>query len=250
MTPASTVAALYQQDLAHVHHAGFGEFARATAPGVLALLHRHRLHGGRVVDLGCGAGILARQLARAGYDVLGIDLSGAMIRIARETAPLARFRRGSLYTTPLPRCMAVTALGEALTYPPSSPARLRRLFRGVFAALEPGGIFLFDLIVAGTAPVLAYRTWHEGEDWLVLVHVDEDRARETLQRDITVLRRENGAWRRSGERHRVRLYRTGDVTDWLEHAGFSVTTSRRLGRHVLAPRRLVFVARKPVAHRI
>lgn len=242
-------AALYQQDLAHVHHAGFGEFARATAPGVLALLHRQHLHGGRVVDLGCGSGILARHLARAGYDVLGIDVSSAMIRIARTTAPLARFRRESLFSAVLPRCMAITALGESLTFPPSSPVQMQRLFRRAFAALEPGGVLIFDLVGAGGAPVMDYRTWHEGEDWMILVQVREDRGACSLYRDITVMRREDGTWRRTTERHRVRLYRSDDVVEWLEAAGFRVDTTRRIGRHVLAPRRLAFVACKPLKDR-
>lgn len=250
MTGKKQEAALYQQDLAHVHHAGFGEFARATVPGVLALLARHHLHGGRVVDLGCGSGILARHLARAGYDVLGIDVSASMIRLARASAPLARFRRESLFNAGLPRCMAITALGESLTYPPSSPAQLKRLFRRAFAALDPGGVLLFDLIGAASSPVMNYRTWYEGEDWIILVQVREDRAAATLERDITVMRRVDGAWRRSVERHRVRLYRTDDVTAWLEEAGFKVGTTRRIGRHVLAPRRLAFEAGKPLKGRI
>lgn len=250
MSSRNQHALLYQQDLAHAHHAGFGEFARATAPGVLALLARHHLHGGRVVDLGCGSGILARHLARAGYDVLGIDVSAPMIRLARTSAPLARFRRESLFNATLPHCMAITALGESLTYPPSSPAQMKRLFRRAWAALDPGGVLLFDLVSADAAPIMNYRTWHEAGDWIILVQVSEDRARSMLARDITIMRRVDGAWRRTPEHHRVRLYRTDEITAWLEQAGFRVDTARRIGRHVLAPRRLAFAATKPLKARI
>ncbi|CAG7856005.1 partial Ubiquinone biosynthesis O-methyltransferase, partial [biofilm metagenome] len=40
------------------------------------------LHGARVVDVGCGGGILTEELARQGADALGIDLSEELIDIA------------------------------------------------------------------------------------------------------------------------------------------------------------------------
>lgn len=40
------------------------------------------LHGSRVVDVGCGGGILTEELARQGADALGIDLSDELIDIA------------------------------------------------------------------------------------------------------------------------------------------------------------------------
>lgn len=44
---------------------------------------RCRLTGARAVDVGCGGGLLAEALARAGAQVTGIDLSPAMIDVAR-----------------------------------------------------------------------------------------------------------------------------------------------------------------------
>lgn len=44
---------------------------------------RTRLAGARAVDVGCGGGLLAEALARAGARVTGIDLSPAMIDVAR-----------------------------------------------------------------------------------------------------------------------------------------------------------------------
>jgi 2-polyprenyl-6-hydroxyphenyl methylase/3-demethylubiquinone-9 3-methyltransferase len=44
---------------------------------------RCRLAGARAVDVGCGGGLLAEALARAGARVTGIDLSPGMIDVAR-----------------------------------------------------------------------------------------------------------------------------------------------------------------------
>ena len=105
----------YGEDLAYIHDLGFGNFARSAAPFVLKLLHQEGESGGLVVDLGCGSGILAKELSDEGYRVLGFDLSPAMIDIARGRVPTADFRVGSFLSAKLPRCAAVTAIGERST---------------------------------------------------------------------------------------------------------------------------------------
>jgi len=47
------------------------------------IAERATLSGARVLDVGCGGGILAESLARAGADVLGIDLAQAPLGVAR-----------------------------------------------------------------------------------------------------------------------------------------------------------------------
>ncbi|MEW5927683.1 MAG: hypothetical protein AB1941_09365 [Gemmatimonadota bacterium] len=59
-------ASSYREDLASVHHVGFGDFAEGAAPGVLALLRQAGIREGLVVDLGCGSGVWARALRRYG----------------------------------------------------------------------------------------------------------------------------------------------------------------------------------------
>jgi 2-polyprenyl-6-hydroxyphenyl methylase / 3-demethylubiquinone-9 3-methyltransferase len=47
------------------------------------VLERAALRGARALDVGCGGGLLAESLARAGADVMGIDLAPTMIETAR-----------------------------------------------------------------------------------------------------------------------------------------------------------------------
>jgi 2-polyprenyl-6-hydroxyphenyl methylase/3-demethylubiquinone-9 3-methyltransferase len=44
---------------------------------------RLRLNGARVLDVGCGGGLLAEAMALAGAEVVGIDLSPAVLEVAR-----------------------------------------------------------------------------------------------------------------------------------------------------------------------
>ncbi|CAL1239351.1 bifunctional 2-polyprenyl-6-hydroxyphenol methylase/3-demethylubiquinol 3-O-methyltransferase UbiG [Candidatus Methylocalor cossyra] len=56
----------------------------AVNPLRLAFIRRHaELAGRRVVDVGCGGGILSEALAGAGADVLGIDLAEEVLEAAK-----------------------------------------------------------------------------------------------------------------------------------------------------------------------
>jgi len=63
-----------------------GEFAPLHRINPLRLSwikQRAALTGKRVLDVGCGGGILAESMAQAGADVLGIDLAEASLAVAR-----------------------------------------------------------------------------------------------------------------------------------------------------------------------
>ena len=242
----------YGRDLAHVHDAGFGDFARAAAPELLRRLRAAGRDGGLVVDLGCGSGIWARALLDAGYEVLGVDVSADLLAIARKRAPGATFVHGSLFEAELPAgCAAVTALGECVNYafdPRAGRAGLAALLRRVHAALRPGGLLLFDAAGPGLEP-RPRRTWSAGDGWVVCVAAVEDAAARGLTRHIAVFRREgDGAdarWRRSDERHTLRLYEPEEVLADLRAAGFAGAEALRAwgalalrsGHHAFAARR-------------
>lgn len=122
---------------------------------------------------------------------------------------------------------------------------LPRLFERVAAALAPGGLLAFDLMVRASGPPMAYRSWRAGRGWAVLVEVAEDRRRHRLVRDITsFVARPGGGWRRDHERHVQAVSARADVERALRAAGFSVRVARRYGEVALAPRRLAFLARR------
>ncbi|HEV3456438.1 MAG TPA: class I SAM-dependent methyltransferase [Thermoanaerobaculia bacterium] len=259
--------AAYGRDLTYIHDAGFGGFAAALAPGLLRLLRSAGIRGGLVVDLGCGSGIWARALTDAGYDALGVDISAAMLALARRRAPAARFVRASLLRFEPPPCAAVTSLGECVNYLFDESAggldALGRMFRRVHDALRPGGVFVCELAQPGQERGPEPRRGHrEAADWAILFEVEEDPRTKILTRRMTTFRDvgdgvagvagvaggtggAGGLWRRSEEIHRQRLYETAEVMPLLTGAGFRVRVLRRLGTHRLAPAHVAFVATRP-----
>lgn len=239
----------YSDDVAYIHHVGFGSFARDAAPGILEILRHRDITGGLVVDLGCGSGLWARELTDAGFDVLGIDISAPMIALARKNAPLARFRKSSYLNARLPKCSAITSLGECLAYlfdTSNSRKQLARLFGRVHDALRPGGVFVFDVPEPGFARVRTpgQRCW-EGEDWAMLVETSEDTKKSTLTRQITSFRKVGKLYRRREDVHRLRLYKSAELAGELRGAGFKVRIVRGYGKLRFRRAHVGFVAGKP-----
>ena len=205
-----------------MHDVGFDWIARGAAPAIVDRLRSAGVpDGALVVELGCGSGIAARVFNDAGYGVLGIDVSEALLARARDRAPAARFVHGSLHDVELPQCAAVVAMGEILGYAGVDD----RLLARVRAALEPGGLLLFDAAAPGRERAGSRRAWHEGEGWLLCMEASEDAAARRLTRRITTFRArcaDGGGvtWARSDEVHELVLYDPDDVVAMLTAAGF------------------------------
>jgi SAM-dependent methyltransferase len=241
---------MYETDLARIHHEGFGEVARAAAAVLLAHLHDAGLNQGTVVDLGCGSGISAKIISDAGYDVLGIDLSAAMLQIAVEQAPRARFTQASFLDVELPAAVAVTAVGEIFNYRFDERAGLTaftRTVRRIFHVLQPGGIFLFDVATPGRVNPNPREQFRETPDWSIYFRAAEDTKARTLTRDIVVFQRIGEFYRRSAERHELVLSIPTDLERILQQTGFYSTMLTKYNELALGNGWVGFLARKPLS---
>ncbi|MCS7270972.1 MAG: methyltransferase domain-containing protein, partial [Gemmataceae bacterium] len=59
----------------------------------IAWCERHFARPGRLLDLGCGTGRLCRHFALRGYECVGVDLSAAMLEVARRLSPASAAER-------------------------------------------------------------------------------------------------------------------------------------------------------------
>ncbi len=235
---------LYQCDLAYVQATAFATLAQGAAGEIVRRLQSSSTPIRRVMDVGCGAGVLTQALTGAGFDVTGIDTSAELLEFARAIAPGAHFVHASVYEVPIRGYDAVVALGEPLTYhneDTDADNLISRFFQRVAEALPSGGMLIFDVIGLGE-PCLAGRTLRSGDDWAVLVETTENQTKCTLVRNIETFRRVGEVYRRSHEVHRVRLFDVRTLCDQLAACGFATETAQSYGAHQLAPRRHAFFA--------
>lgn len=99
--------------------------------------------GAVLVDLGCGAGLLAPHLEGKGYTHIGVDLSLESLRQAADHGVLAV--QGDVRAVPLPDgCADVVAAGEILEHVPDLPGAVAEACR----LLRPGGLLVIDTLAA------------------------------------------------------------------------------------------------------
>jgi len=240
--------AAYRDDLAYIHDVGFGGFADRAAPWLLQQLAERELRDGLVIDLGCGSGIWARALSVAGYSVLGYDISPSMVAIAQKRVPRGEFHARPLLAARLRPCVAVTAIGEVFNYlfdKRNTPEALDRVFRNVYAALRPRGLFVFDVALPGRVPGGLARSYTLGSDWACLYEAEEDARKQLVTRRITTFRKVGQTYRRDDEVHLLRLYDRDKLTAQLRAIGFRVRTVRSYGGTAFPPGYAGFVAQKP-----
>lgn len=237
--------AAYDSDLAYIHDQGFGGYARGVAPGLLALLLQAGIENRRVVDLGCGSGIWARELVNGGFEATGVDISAAMIEIARQRVPEAEFHVGSFLNFPIPPCRAVTALGEVFNYlfdAQNSLGAVEQVCRSAFDALPHGGCLIFDAAAPGRC-LGRTQAFSEGEDWTCLVDYRHEPNR--LVRRIVTFRKIGESYRRHEETHCQQLLDEASVVKMLAGIGFRGQAVRAFGDFSLPEGVVGYLAAKP-----
>lgn len=102
------------------------------------LVVTNRLCKGRVLELGCGRGLLPRMVHEGGLPAVGIDLNHAKLRAAREHFPGGHFIRADIRAVPLPeRTFDTVLLPEVLEHVPDEAGD--RMLAEAWRLLRPGG---------------------------------------------------------------------------------------------------------------
>jgi SAM-dependent methyltransferase len=155
--------------------------------GEAAFVERLVAPGSRVLDAGCGTGRVARELARRGHDVVGVDSDASMLAVARQEAPDLRWVEADLAALDLGEHFdAVVLAGNVVVF--LAPGTEEQVLDRCAAHAAPGGLVVsgwrtdrmaradYDALAAaaGLVPVARLSTWHgdpwrDDADWCVAV---------------------------------------------------------------------------------
>ena len=203
-----------------------------------------------VVDLGCGTGTLTELMYQKGYDMIGVDVSEAMLNIALKKKEKSGseilylqqdMRELELYGT----VGTVFSVCDSLNYI-LEEEELQYIFSMVNNYLFPGGIFIFDFNtdykyreVIGETTIAENR-----EDCSFIWENFYDPEEEINEYDLTVFVREEGeSFRRFTETHFQRGYTVGQMLALVERAGMTVleVTDADTGERVTDTSQRVYV---------
>ena len=225
---------------------------RATVAFYGEILQQEGLHPRTAVDLACGTGSVSILLVEMGLRVTGVDLSEEMLTVAQQKADALenppRFVCQSLERLALPRGvdLAVCAL-DSLDYI-TEPADCAEAIRRVYRALNPGGIFIFDVNTPEKLRAMDGQVFlDEDEDVYCVWRGEFDAERNICSYGMDLFQRRGKLWQRSFEEHREYAYSIEQLTDYLKAAGFTgirVYGDRRMEAPQPGEQRVYFKARK------
>ena len=207
---------------------------RKRADYLEKLMQKSRIPVHTVLDLACGTGTMTWELARRGYEMIGVDGSAEMLSQAQRkegegTAPLflcQSMPRLDLYGT----VEAAVCCLDSLNYL-TRPRDVQRTLERLRLFIAPGGVLVFDVNTDSKLQSMDGQVYiDETEDACCVWRTAYKNGLARYDMDIFT-RVDDDVWERSQETHRERIYSLEELTGWLKAAGF--TSIRTYGDGVM-----------------
>ncbi len=195
---------------------------------IVRLINQHsRRPVTSLLNIGCGGGKNAFSL-KEHYQVTGLDLSPAMLELARTLNPSCEFIEGDMRSFSLGRTFDAILMDDGISYM-AGRADLSAAFQAAFCHLNPGGVMV-------TTPDVTKETFRQNQtvvtpainrakpDTMDIVFIenmyDPDPMDEHYEVTMLFLIRENGRLRIEADRHTLGLFSLDIWRQVLSEVGF------------------------------
>ena len=204
------------------------------------------------VDLACGTGSVSLLLAQRGYQVTGVDMSEDMLTVAADKAQALEdrpvFACQKLQELRLPRGVDLAVCGlDSMNYI-TDPVDCETAIKRIYKALNPGGIFIFDVNTPEKLRAMDGQVFLDEDDDVYCVWRGEfDEKTNICAYGMDLFQRCGKTWQRSFEEHWEYAYTREQLQKYLKDAGFNnirVYGDRHMGAPTAEDQRIYFSARK------
>lgn len=193
-------------------------------------VEKYPLGGNQLLDLACGTGELSVRLAKAGFDVTGIDLSEDMLAVAQAKSEtfqtsISFFQQNMVNLEGQGQFDIICIFCDSLNYL-STEEEVIQTFSSVFQHLKPDGLFLFDVhSIFKITQVFANQTYTLNDDDLAYIwNSFPGEFANSVEHELSffVLDERSGKYDRYDELHFQRTFPTQTYQKWLAEAGFDL----------------------------
>lgn len=187
------------------------------------------ISGKKILDIGCGTGLLSAKLAKQGGDVTAVDLSADMLEVAKARATALNL---SIDFIEKPM-QALTGLQgydvaiipiDSLNYV-TETAEVEETFRHIYESLRPGGLLLFDVHSTFKTDVIFMESPFVFDDGRIayIWQTEPGDARHSVYSELAFfVKAENGTYDRFDEVHVQRTFPIQEYVGMLMAAGFQI----------------------------
>ncbi|BAQ11510.1 methyltransferase [Bacillus sp. OxB-1] len=220
MKAYSDFAAIYDELMTDIPYDSYVDFLDLALGG---------LEGKRVLDIGCGTGLLSLKFAGHGSEVTGIDVSANMLEMAKERAatlslPVEFIQQRMEELEGFQQFDAAIIAIDSLNYVTQQSA-VEETFRRIYASLKKGGILLFDVHSTYKMDEIFLEgpfTYDDGRIAYIW-ETEMGEAPHSIQSELAFfVEQEKGLYHRFNEEHEQRTFPVNEYVEMLTDAGFSI----------------------------
>lgn len=187
------------------------------------------ISGKKILDIGCGTGLLSVKLAKMGGDVTGVDLSPDMLRIASERAaslniPMTFVNQSMQQLEGLTNFDAAIIAIDSLNYVVNHQEVIQTL-QNVYDALKVGGVLLFDVHSTFKTDVIFMESpfTFDNERISYIWETEEGDEPHSVYSELAFfVRNGDGLYKRFDEVHYQRTFPVHAYVEMLQNIGFSI----------------------------
>lgn len=216
------------------------------------ILSQNNIKSGVLLDLACGTGTLSFLLEKAGFSVIGADISEEMLSVAYDKKSKLcsdvlfikqDMRELELYSD-VKACICSL---DSINHLPSLED-VKKAFTSLSRFVESGGIFIFDVNTEYKhTRILADNCFVYENDECFLSWQNELCADNSVEICLDLFTRQNGLYRRESEVFKEYLYSDDELKKALEEADFEILDiydDLSFDKPIDFSQRKVFVCRK------
>lgn len=193
---------------------------------IMDIINKYGIRHRDVLEMACGTGNIAVNIAKIGYDVTAFDLSEDMLTVAsRKTSDggvKVRFLCQDMREIHINQSFGIIlCLCDSINYI-TDPSELLSVFKWVFDHLKKGGLFIFDINSSyKLRKIIGDNTFTYNEDDVAYIWDNYVRDDGIVEFYLTFFVKEGELYRRFDELHEEKAYEIKDIEDLLKAAGFS-----------------------------